>query len=389
MREAVAMRSRLFTPGPTMLPEQVRAALAGQPPHPRDQGFMDLFRETSERLQTYFRTAHEVLTLTSSGTGAMEAAVVNFLRRGEQIVTIEAGKFGQRWGEIAAAHGVRVAALRVPWGEAVTGGQLAQFLRRHGAAAAVYLTHSETSTGVVHDVAALAAAVRRHSDALIVVDGISSVGVLPFCMDEWGVDVCVSASHKGAMVPPGLAFIAIGGRGWQRAERADLPCYYFDCLKARDGLAAGGTPWTPATTLIRGLHEALSLVLAPGLEARWAEFARQARALRAAVRAIGLEVFAKSPGDSVTAVALPAAIDARALVRHLRERYGIFVAGGQSALKRRIVRIAHMGCNDYLDMVAVVAALELALGDLGWRCEPGRGVAALQATYRQPGPEKE
>lgn len=378
----LTVKTRLHTPGPTEVPEAVLAAMACQPPHPRSREFNELFVDVCAQLQAFFCTRHEVLVLTASGTAAMEAAVVNFLRHDDKVVTVAAGKFGERWAELLGAYGVQTVTLEVPWGEALEPEHLRAFLRRHVDAAAVYLTHSETSTGVAHDLPHLAGVVREESEALVVVDGISSVGVLPFRMDEWGVDVCVSGSQKGAMLPPGLAFVAVADRAWRRSERATLPRYYLDCRKARDGLGAGGTPWTPATTLVVGLQKALEILLADGLEARWAEFARQAHSLRAALPALGLSLFAKAPGDAVTAVELPAEIDARRFVRHLQDRYRVFVAGGQSQIKKRVFRVGHMGCASLPDLIGLLAVVELALEDFGWRFEPGAGVAALQAAYR-------
>lgn len=377
------MKGRLFTPGPTEVPRRALLASAEPPLHPRSEELHELFRDVYTQLKAFFRTEHEVLTLTSSGTGAMEAAVTNFLRTGEKILTVEAGLFGRRWAELGRRYGLRVASLERPWGETVGAVELDALLQRHPDAAAVFLTYSETSTGAAFDIRALAESVHRQSDALVIVDGISAVGVLPYEHDDWKVDVCVTASQKGAMAPPGLAFAAVGERAWPRAARADLPRYYFDFLRAREGLAAGEGLWTPASTLIAALRESLALILQEGLERRWRHYARLARATRAAVKALGLEVFARAPSDALTAITLPAGVDARRLLERLRADYGVWVAGGQDQLKGKIVRVAHMGDCDHLDMIGLAAALELALRDCGFEVELGSGVRGMQIAYAQ------
>lgn len=377
------MKARLFTPGPTSVPPRALAASAEAPLHPRSDELRGLFRDVSAKLQAFFRTRHEVLTFTASGTGAMEAAVTNFLCAGEEVLTVDAGFFGQRWGEIARRYGLRAVALQRPWGESVSADELRALLRQHADAAAVFLTHSETSTGALFDLRALAECVRRESAALVIVDGISAVGVLPYEHDGWGVDVCVAASQKGAMAPPGLAFAAVGERAWERAARADLPRFYFDFLRARDGLAHGEGMWTPASTLLAALRLSLAMILDEGLERRWRHYARLAHATRAAVAALGLELFPRSPSDALTAITLPAGVDARRLLERLRADYGVWVAGGQDRLKGKIIRLAHMGDCDHLDMIGLTAALELVLRDCGFALEPGSGVRAMQIAYAE------
>ncbi len=375
------MKARLFTPGPTSVPARSLAASAEAPLHPRSEELRELFRDVSGKLQAFFRTRHEVLTFTASGTGAMEAAVTNFLCTGEKVLTVDAGFFGQRWGEIARRYGLRVAALERPWGETAGPEELGPLLRQHPDAAAVFLTHSETSTGALFDLRALAECVRRESEALVIVDGISAVGVLPYEHDDWGIDVCLAGSQKGAMAPPGLAFAAVSERAWERAARADLPHFYFDVLRARDGLTRGEGLWTPASTLLSALRLSLAMILDEGLERRWRHYARLAEATRAAVAALGLELFPQRPSDALTAITLPVGVSARVLLDRLRTDYGVWVAGGQDRLKGKIVRLAHMGDCDHLDMIGLVAALELALRDCGFRLELGRGVQAMQVAY--------
>ncbi len=375
------MRPRLFTPGPTQIPEQVINAMSRPMQHHRSPEFKELFREVTAQLKAFFQTEHDVLILTSSGTGGMDACVVNLLKQGETVITVEGGKFGQRWGQICRAYGLNVISLEVEWGDAIDPGEVEAAVLEHPDVAAVFLTHSETSTGVAFDVRAIAEKVRQHSDALVVVDGITSVGVLPFYKDEWHIDVCVSGSQKGVMIPPGLAFVALNDRAWQRAENSNLPRYYFDFLRARKALQSANTPWTPAITLMLGLHASLSMILDKGLEYFWDKYERLAFATREGARAIGLELFAKKPSSALTAIKIPPGIDGKQFVELLRTRYGVTVAGGQEHLKGKIFRVAHMGYYDHLDMVAFASAMEMALHDLGWQFELGKAVATVQAAY--------
>lgn len=353
--------------------------------HPRGDAFRDLFHQVDEGLRALFLTREPVLCLTASGSAAMESCVTNLLSPGDRVITVEAGKFGERWTEIARIYGLVPERLVVPWGESPSPDQLDAALSACPEARAVFLTHSETSTGAMLDVRSLAGRVAERSDALVVVDGMSAVGVMPFRMDDWPVDVCVSGSQKGALVPPGLSFVAVGPRAWSRTEAAQLPRFYLDWRRARDAAERGATPWTPAVTLLAALRESLRTLLDPGLERRWLHYAELARCFRAGVRAAGLQVFARHPGNAVTAVALPDGLDGRGLVRVLRERYGVVAAGGQDGIKRRVVRFTHMGHYDHLDMVAATAALELALMDAGYPLRPGQALAGLQAAYTKRG----
>ncbi|MEE8266129.1 MAG: alanine--glyoxylate aminotransferase family protein [Acidiferrobacterales bacterium] len=379
------MKPRLFTPGPTEIPQQVVTAMANDMPHLRSDKFRNMFRDVSQKLKAFFKTKHEVLTLTASGTGAMEAAVVNLLRQSDKVIIVEGGKFGQLWGDIARTYGLRVVALEVPWGDSASPDQVKELLLKHQDAAAVLLTHCETSTGAEFDVRAIAETVHRESDAIVIIDGMSAVGVMPFYKDDWDIDVCVAGSQKGAMIPPGLSFIAVNERGWQRAQAGNLPRYYFDCLKAREALKNGDTPFTSAISLIAGLRESLGLMLDRGMEHHWEKYAKLARSTRAGAKAIGLDLLAKHPANSVTAIKVPPEIDGHKLIDRMRNEYGATVAGGQEHLKGKIFRVAHMGYCDHLDMVAFASVMELALRDCGWRFELGTAVAAVQTAYADGG----
>lgn len=377
------MRPRLFTPGPTQISERVINAMSQPMQHHRSPAFKALFAEVSANLKKFFLTEDEVLTLTTSGTGAMEAAVVNLLNPGDTVITLEGGKFGERWGEICRAYDLNVVPIRIPWGEAIDPAAVGEKITEVGDVAAVCMTHSETSTGVAFDVQAIAEVVHNQSDALVLVDGITSIGVLPFYKDAWEIDVVVSGSQKGVMIPPGLAFIALNSRAWQRAEASTLPKYYLDLRKARKSLAEKTTPYTPATTLVIGLRTSLEMILEKGLPYFWKKYAQLAHSTRAGARAVGLELFAKTPSNALTAIKVPEGIDGEKLVQCLRERYHVTVAGGQGPLKGKIFRVAHMGYYDHLDMVSFASAMELALRDMGWEFELGRAVAAVQVAYAE------
>lgn len=349
--------------------------------HHRHPEFQELFTRVNANLRYLFQTAQPVVTLTSSGTGAMEAAVCNLHSPGETAIFINGGKFGERWGELLKAYGITPVELTVAWGESVEPQQVAQALKVHPNAGAVYLTHSETSTGAATDVKTIAAIVREYSSALTVVDGITAVGAMEMRMDEWGIDVCVTGSQKGLMIPPGLSFIALSERAWRRVEISRLPKYYFSLSAARKALENNDTPWTPAVSLLIGVDIALEMIRAEGIENVWARHDRLARAVRSAVQALGLKLLAKSPSNALTAVWIPEGIDAKKFNKTLKEKYHITVAGGQGHLTGKIFRIAHLGYYDKLDMIALVSALEMTLRDCGHTFDPGVGLQAAQRAF--------
>ncbi|KAA3661509.1 MAG: alanine--glyoxylate aminotransferase family protein [Calditrichaeota bacterium] len=377
------MRPRLFTPGPTQISEEVVHAMAQNMVHHRSPQFKEFFAETSNMLRQFFKTQNDVLTLTSSGTGGMEGAVINFLKRGDKVVTIEGGKFGQRWGEISRAYGLDVVAIEVEWGSAISPDAVKAVLARHENVKAVMFTHSETSTGTLFDVQGIAKVVRENSDAITIIDGVTSVGVMPFYMDEWDLDVVVAGSQKGTMIPPGLAFVAVSERAWQRAESSDLPNYYLNLKKARKALHNQTTPFTPATMLLIGLNESLTTFLSNGHEHYWNKYAALSYAVRTGLTAAGLEVFSKQPTHALTAIKIPDGVDGQKFVKILRDNYNVTVAGGQEFLKGKIFRVAHMGHYDHLDMMAFVAVMELAFRDIGHPLEPGVATQNVQKAYME------
>jgi serine---pyruvate transaminase len=367
----------LFTPGPTPVPPEVLAAAAAPPIHHRGPDFKELLARTLERLKQVCRTEHDVVLFTASGTGAFESAVVNLLSPGERVLAVSAGEFGERWAKLAGAYGCDVETLAYEWGETPRPDDLERRLAETGAEI-VFLVHSETSTGVVADVQAFAAAARE-AGAMLVVDAVSSLGAVPLETDEWGVDVVVSGSQKALMTPPGLSLVAVSPSAWERCERATLPRFYFDWRRYRKGLASLSPPFTPAVATVAALDVALGLLLEEGLEAAFARHAALGRACREGAKAMGLELFSPDEERSavVTAILTPEEADARALVLALRDRFGITVAGGHGELASRLFRIGHIGWFDVFDITTALAAAELVLADMGAPIE--RGVAVTRA----------
>ena len=355
--------------------------------HHRGADFRALFRRCLERLREVFRTEQDVLVFTSSGTGAMESAVSNLGGRGGRVLVVSAGHFGERWAAIAGAYGCDVEHLRYAWGENPSPDDLASRLDQLGGETVVLLTQSETSTGVVADVQALAAACRG-TGSVAVVDAISSLGAVPLEVDEWGIDVAVSGSQKALMTPPGLALVSVSQAAWRRREQGDLARFYFDWERTRKAQERPLPAFTPAVSLVAGLDVALGLLLEKGLEAAFEHHARLGRACREGVKAMGLELFSPDEDRSavVTAIRAPDGIESGAIVAKLRERFGITIAGGQGELRDKIFRIGHIGYIDVFDVSAALAGLELALADAGADIE--RGVAASRAleTYAQRTP---
>ena len=372
------MKQRLLTPGPTPVPEETLLELAKPVFFHRTPEFRQMLAEVLDDLQYVFRTRHPVIPLTSSGTGGLEAAVANCLAPGSKAICLIAGRFGERWRNLCKAFGVEAVAVTVPHGQAVQPEQLARALADHPDAAAVCSTLSETSTGVGHDVAAFGKLVAG-TPALLFVDAISGLGAMECRTDEWHIDVCVTGSQKALMLPPGLAFLSVSDKAWKQIEQNPAPrAFYFDLKKYRDQLKTSDTPYTPAHTLIRALRVSLKRIRAEGIENVWARQARTAAAARAGFRAMGLELFAARPADGLTVVKVPPGIDGVALLARLEKQYGLKLAGGQDNLKGKILRLAHMGYIDQFDVLAALAGVELVLLEMGYRVEPGSGVAAAQ-----------
>jgi len=373
---------RLFSPGPTMVPPEVTAAMAGPFDHHRTAAHRAIFREVTENLQYVFQTSASVCIVTGSGTAAMESAIVGVGAPNSKALVLCGGKFGERWAKVCKSYRINHVAHQMEWGTAPSGELVAELLAKDSAIDTVIVTHCETSTAAAADLQAIAEVTRRR-DCLLVVDGITSVGALPVRMDEWGVDVVVTSSQKALMTPPGLGFVAVSERAWKRIDSFASPALYL-CLKAyRQGFPTQDHPYTPAITLLRGLQVALRMMREEGMENIWRRTATLARATRAAVEAMGLRVFARDPSDSLTAVLLPEGFDEPTFRRRLREEYGILVAGGQDQLKGRIFRINHMGYVDATDTLGAIAAFEMLLSDMGHSFPLGAGVAAAMQAAKE------
>jgi aspartate aminotransferase-like enzyme len=367
----------LMTPGPTPAPPEVLAAMAQPVIHHRGPDYKKLYAECLARLREVFRTDQEVLLLGASGTGAMESAVANLSSPGEPVLVVSAGYFGERWAKLAHAYGAEVDHLRYEWGEIPSPDDVGARLRER-AATAVFLTHSETSTGVVADLQPLAAAAHE-AGALSVVDAISSLGAVPLDTDSWGIDVVAAGAQKALMTPPGLAMVSASEAAWQKSATATSPSFYFDWEITRKGQSTLDAPVTPPVSLVAGLNVALGLILDQGLDAAFERHVRLGRACREGVKAMGLELFSPDDDSSavVTAVRAPDSIDSDELVLLLRDRHGVTLAPGQGELKGRVFRIGHIGYYDVFDITTALAAVELALVELGADVE--RGVAVTRA----------
>ena len=370
----------LLSPGPTMVPETVLAKMSEPMIHHRTPQFSDIFAEVKRDLKYLFQTKQEVLILSSSGTGAMESAICNLFSKGDKVLFVNGGKFGERWGQIASTFDLEAVELKVEWGHSANVNDVKELLDNDPQIKGVLVQASETSTTVAHPVRELAA-LTKDRETLLVVDGITSVGVMALPMDDIGVDVMISGSQKAFMLPPGLAFIALSEKAWRFADRSDLPKFYFDLKKENKNQIAGKdtTAYTPAVSLIIGLAEVLKIVRKEGLANLFKRHETLARATRAAVKALGLELLAEDmPAESATGAYLPEKIDGREFIRFLRDEMGITMAGGQDHLTGRIIRIAHLGYYDTFDVIIAIAAIEMALDRFGHSVELGKGVAAAQ-----------
>lgn len=373
----------LLSPGPTPVPERARLRMSRRLIHHRGPEFKEVFHRVRRGLKWLFETDREVVSLTASGTGAFEAGMVNFTSRGETIVCIGGGKFGERWADVAETAGAEVVPVDVEWGRAIEPERLESVLESHPNVSMVTLTASETSTGVLHPVGEIADVVRQNSEALFAVDGITAVGVHRMAMDAIGIDVLVAGSQKAFGVPPGLGFVAASGRAWERYEEADSPGYYFDLGRERDRQVDDQTAFTAAIPQILALDEVLQMMREEGKDGIVERHRRNARATRSAVEAMGLGVFGQPHSNAVTAVETPDAIEPTDVVSKMRKDHGAVIAGGQKHLGSRIVRLGHIGFFEYRDILHMVGALERTVGELGLAVEPGAGVEASQRVFSE------
>ncbi|MDP8959116.1 MAG: alanine--glyoxylate aminotransferase family protein [Actinomycetota bacterium] len=381
MAGMVEVRERLLLPGPVLMPSQVYRALGEPIVNHRGPALQACLQELTEGLGWLFQTAGRVLIFTASGTGALESVVANCFNSGDPVVVATAGSFGERWAGIARAFRLDVHLYEQPWGQALDPERLAAFATERPDAKAVLVTHSETSTGTVHDLESIAAALAGHP-ALLAVDAVSSAGAVPFRMDEWGVDIALSGSQKALASTPGLSFVAVGERAWSR--RGELPRYYFDWDLAATFAERRQTPWTPAIHVIFATLEALRLLQEEGLESAWERHRKLGAAVRAGVQALGLRLFSRAAGRSntVTAVELPGHVDATVLLGEIRRRTGIVFAGGQGPLAGKVLRFGHLGRLGAEDVLAGLAALEEVLPDFGLEVVPSSAVAAAKEELR-------
>jgi serine---pyruvate transaminase len=374
----MAEKRYLFTPGPTPVPSEVLAALAEPMIHHRARDYRDIYERCLTRLRDVYRTQNDVLMFTTSGTGAFESAVANLTTPGDRQLVLSAGNFGERWAGMVKAFGAELVHVQLEWGETPEPDDLRAALAAAGDVRVVYLTHSETSTGVVCDIQALAA-VAKEAGALVVVDAVSSLGAVPLETDGWELDVVVSGSQKALMCPPGLGFVSVSPAALEAAARSTAPRYVLDWERTRKAQAKLDAPFTPAISIVRALDVALGLLLDEGLEGAFDRHARLGRACREGAKAMGLELFSPDEERSavVTAIRAPEGVDATEVVSALRDRFGITIANGQGVLKGKIFRIGHIGWFNVFDITTALAAVELALADAGAEIE--RGVAVTRA----------
>jgi len=375
----------LMAPGPTPVPPNVLLAMAQPMIHHRTPEYDALFSEVRAGLKRLFQTSQDVVPFTSSGTGAMEVAVVNTLSPGDTVLLLRAGKFGERWEEICKAYGVTVVPLAAPFGQTVPADEFAKALKAHPEAKAVLMQHSESSTAVLHDVKGIAA-VTRPTGAILIVDAVSSLGIADFRMDEWGVDLVVAGSQKGLMLPPGLSFCALSEKAWGHVKTSRLPKYYFDLTAERRAVANNEAHFTPAVSIVLGLREVLKMLAAEGLQQVFKRHERLARATRSGVEGLGLELFAKAnPSPALTAVVAPKGIDSEKVLATYSTSHNITIAGGQGEMKGKVFRLGHMGYVGDFDVVTALAALEQVLHELGYPVDFGAGVRAAQKVFAERG----
>ena len=373
------MKRLLMTPGPTPVAPETQLAMAQPMIHHRAPAFMDIIKQVREDLKYLFQTEQEVLMFAATGTGAMEGAVANTLSPGDTALVVDGGKFGERWTELCQVYGINAEVIKVEWGHAADVQEVARRLDANPAIKAVLVQANETSTGVQHPVQELAQVTKKRPGTILVVDAISALGGYPLPMDEWGLDIVVAGSQKAMMLPPGMAFAALSPKAWEFVKTAKCPKYYFDFAKQLKSQQKNQTAYTSAVTLTIGLQQVMGWIREQGLEKIYARNRKLSAAAKAAMKAMGMELYSKqNPSDVLTAVLAPAGIDGQKVVAKMREK-GIWIAGGQAQAKGKIFRIAHMGFIDEQDLLGTIGALEIVLNDLGHKVELGAGIKAAQA----------
>ena len=373
-------KSYIYAPGPVAVPPEVLAATAKPVIHHRSPLFDPIFKKVSENLKTVFQTKHPVVILSSSGTGAFEAALTSTAGPGDRVLSVEGGKFGQRWGLMGQAFGLNVNRYEYEWGTAPDVNRVAEELKKYPDTKCVYVTLCETSAGTLSDIKAIAA-LTKNTETVLIVDGVSGLAADELRTDEWGVDMVVTGSQKGLMVPPGLGFVSINEKGREAIKKAKCPQFYFSLAKALKQLDANTTPFTPAVNLIYGLEAATDMLIAEGMENVWARHARLAEGARKAMLAINCQLFSKSPANTVTTVSVPDGVEGGKIVKILREKHGMIIAGGQDHLKGKIFRFATLGYYNEFDVLTIMQAVEQTLAELGHKFEAGAGAKAASEYF--------
>lgn len=373
----------LMTPGPTPVPAEVLLTQAAPIIHHRTPDFSAAFRQAIEGLKYVFNTENDVLLFASSGTGVMEAAIANCFCPGDNVVVCRNGKFGDRQKQICEVYGLNVIDLQFEWTQVVDPDHVSNALAEYPDVRGVIVTQSETSSGVLNDVEAIGEVVKSYPDTVLIVDSITGIGAVPCKTDEWGLDVVMTGSQKGLMLPPGLAACSVSEKAWRAYERSTLPKYYFDWKKYQKNIEKDTTPFTPAVSLVLGLNVALQMIREEGLENTIARHSRLAEATRKGCEALGLKLFAPAEGrgSAVTPVWVPEGVDGKAIVKTMKAKYGVTIAGGQDQYEGRIFRVGHLGYFGEFDIITTLAALEMTLAGLGYAFERGAGIVAAEAVF--------
>jgi len=382
MEGSMILKKYLLAPGPTPVPPEVLLSMAMPVIHHRSADFLPVLDSAKKGLQWIYQTKNDVLILCSTGTGGMVASVNNFFSPGQKVIVINGGKFGERWVKIAQAYGLNVIEIPVEWGYSIDINTVEEELKKHPDIKGVFIQASETSTGAYHDIKTLGQLIKNYDDTLFIVDAISALVAHDIKTDDWAIDVMVSGSQKGFMLPPGLAFVSVSEKAWKRNEISKTPRFYFNLKKERENLSKNQTNFTSAVSLIIGLNEALKLLQKEGLDQVFRRHSLLAHATREAVKEIGLKIFPKgTPSNAVTAIEAPQGIDGQVIYKTLREKYGVTAAGGQDKLKGKIFRFAHLGYADKFDVIVGISALEMTLKDLGYSIVLGKGVGKAEEIF--------
>ncbi|HHF51278.1 MAG TPA: alanine--glyoxylate aminotransferase family protein [Candidatus Aminicenantes bacterium] len=372
----------LISPGPTPIPESVLSAAAEPIIHHRTPEFSHVFMEVTRGLQYMFQTKEDVFILASTGTGAMEAAVVNLLSPEDEVIVLNGGKFGNRWACICREYGLKTRDIKIEWGKDYPKEKLRDELSIRPGFKAVFTTLSETSTGAVYDIKGYSEVI-KDKGGLLVVDGISGIGAVPCPMDDWNIDVLIAGSQKAFMIPPGLSYIAFSPKAWACVEKSSLPKYYFDAKSAKKSLKNRTSPYSPAISLIIQQKKALEIIMEIGLEKLIEHHTILGKATRAGVTALGLELLADNPGNVLTAVKTPKGIDGFQIIDTMHSKYGVYIAGSQAPHKGEFFRISHLGYISRFDIITALSALEMTLSDLGYKCEFGESLKAAEKILKE------